>query len=371
MIGRPQYKMLVGVVAVVGLLLLGSSLVSAQGAFAHGTVVALQDTPHLWIADERGVLHWAGDTRALAGRHVNWGNRVELSLEQLQRVPRGDPWLSAGLLKDGDPIYLVKWETNEAVPRLLHILSILDVQLFGINESNYGRMVIHRSEWEAHYGIRVSDLARTNLAPAATVVMTPASDSEAMLLTEWPPVAQKHLGFTIPSGWGRSAHEWPLGQTNVRNRNTTLDGFPLPGTAIVTTLRRTDDVLSVLAVSEKDYAEVTAERLRDRLLAAAEEKIRVDLRRFIKLELTIGKKVTQTTTGVPVWRAQLRYQFDVSEIRTYFAHVEYRVLQRGNVFWIIEHSRASLQRFADRADLDFQASQHDVDTFVNSLEFRY
>ena len=40
---------------------------------------ALQGTPHLWIADEQGTLHWGGDTRALAGKHVNWGDRTEVS----------------------------------------------------------------------------------------------------------------------------------------------------------------------------------------------------------------------------------------------------------------------------------------------------
>lgn len=80
----------------------------ARPPFAHGAVVALQGTPHLWIADEQGTL------------------------------PVGDPWLSAGLLKDGDPIYLVKWESDWAQPRLLHIQSIADVELFGINDRNYG-----------------------------------------------------------------------------------------------------------------------------------------------------------------------------------------------------------------------------------------
>ena len=88
----------------VGVLLIGSGgSVQGQGAFSHGAVVALQGTPHLWFADEHGVLHWGGDTRALAGRHIAWSNRVEVSLEQLRTLPVGDPWLTAGLLKDGDP----------------------------------------------------------------------------------------------------------------------------------------------------------------------------------------------------------------------------------------------------------------------------
>ena len=132
--------------------------------FAPGTVVQLQATPHLWFADEHGVLHWGGDTRALAGRHIDWHNRATVSLERLRSLPRGDPWLSAGLLKDGDPIYLVKWETEWARPQLFHIRSIGDVELFGINGSNYGRFVIERGAWEQRFGISVADLQRHVLA---------------------------------------------------------------------------------------------------------------------------------------------------------------------------------------------------------------
>ncbi len=149
-------------------------LVQAQGVFAHGAVVALQGTPHLWIADEQGVLHWAGDTRALAGKHVRWDNRIEVTLAQLQGLHRGDPWLSAGLLKDGDPIYLVKWETEWQQPQLLHIQSIADVELFGINGSNYGNFVLDVATWEQRFGISAAGLQRATL-PAATTPPPPAA----------------------------------------------------------------------------------------------------------------------------------------------------------------------------------------------------
>ena len=152
-------------VLAVAVFLVGSfAPVQAQGAFAHGTVVALQGTPHLWFADEHGVLHWGGDTRALSGKHIAWSNRVEVSLDQLRTLPVGDPWLSAGLLKDGDPIYLVKWETEWELPQLLHIQSIGDVELFGINGSNYGNFVIDRPAWESRYGISAAGLQRGTLA---------------------------------------------------------------------------------------------------------------------------------------------------------------------------------------------------------------
>lgn len=148
----------------------GHGATVAQAALAPGTVVALQGTPHLWIAGEDGLLHWAGDTRALAGRTVNWASRLSLTLEQLRAQPRGDPWLSAGLLKDGDPIYLVKWETDWSQPKLLHIQSIQDVELFGITAANYGRIVLDRATWEQRYGFRVDGLLREVLPP---VVIAP------------------------------------------------------------------------------------------------------------------------------------------------------------------------------------------------------
>ncbi|MGH2350818.1 MAG: hypothetical protein ACRDJN_04310 [Chloroflexota bacterium] len=127
-----------------------------------GTVVALAGTPHIWIADARGRLHWAGDTAALAlaNSPVVWESRREVTLDQLRTLPLGDPWLSAGLLKIGEPIYLVKWETGERLPRLLHIQSIDDVELFGSNAQNYGYLLFERPEWEEVAKISVDRLRR-------------------------------------------------------------------------------------------------------------------------------------------------------------------------------------------------------------------
>ena len=162
-------RLLATAVVIITAAVASASQAHAQGTFAPGTVVQLQDTPHLWFADEHGVLHWGGDTRALSGKHIAWNNRVKVSLEQLQAMPIGDPWLSAGLLKDGDPIYLVKWESDWAEPQLFHIRSISDVELFGINGNNYGKFVLNKDSWETRYGINSSELGRSVLAPAAIV----------------------------------------------------------------------------------------------------------------------------------------------------------------------------------------------------------
>ena len=153
-----------------------ASPVTAESDFPFGAVVGLQGTPHLWIADEEGILHWGGDTRALRTRFVDWSTRIEVSLDTLKTLTRGDPYLTAGLLKDGEPIYLVKWETEEVVPRLLHIQCIPDVELFGIQTDNYLRFVIDRPDWEARTweGMRLqaSSLQKLEL-PGAAVCGTP------------------------------------------------------------------------------------------------------------------------------------------------------------------------------------------------------
>lgn len=136
-------------------------------ATSQGAVLRLAGTPHLWIADEQGVLHWAGDTRALSGKVIDWSAQYEVSLDQLLALRRGDPWLSAGLLKLGEPIYFVKWESGEPQPTLLHIQAITDVELFGINSSNYGAMVLERGEWERRFGFNADTLAKGVLAPAS------------------------------------------------------------------------------------------------------------------------------------------------------------------------------------------------------------
>src|SRR4030095_603339 len=125
----------------------------AQCSFAPGSVVSLGGTPHLFINDNVGVLlHWGGDTRALAGRTIQWSNTCTLALDPLEATPRGDPWLSAGLPQVGEVIYQAKWEQDEAEPTLLRIRTIDDVELFGITDANYGVFVQERSDWEPRYG---------------------------------------------------------------------------------------------------------------------------------------------------------------------------------------------------------------------------
>ena len=169
--------------------------VQAEDTLVRGTVLSLRDTPHLWFADEHGVLHWGGDTRALAGRYIDWNLRAEVSLEELQVLEIGDPWLSTGLIKEGDPIYLVKWETEWAEPKLLHIQSLSDVELFGLDSGNYGDLVYDVPTWESEFGFPVADLERSELE-AATGSSSPSPGTPPAAPLSREAVLQRLLAIT-------------------------------------------------------------------------------------------------------------------------------------------------------------------------------
>src|SRR5262245_63240687 len=85
-------------VSAVALSLWGALTLASAGASADppadalpplvpGEVVSLfGGRPELWVADDRGQLHFAGDTRALAGRPVDWSFRLQVSPQQLQTL---------------------------------------------------------------------------------------------------------------------------------------------------------------------------------------------------------------------------------------------------------------------------------------------
>lgn len=231
-----------GLALVVALVAL-SLTAAAPKSLAPGAVVGLAGTPHLWIADSAGVLHWGGDTRALAGKQVNWNDRRDVSLAELQTYPIGDPWLSAGLLKDGDPIYQVKWETDWPQPQLLHIQSIKDVELFGIDGSNYGNYVLDKAAWEQRYGIDAAVLPRHPLAsavpPGVTITLNrvPGGTVVAHPSGTWISDQGIHLQMEVvahdPDGWRemvienglntppRAGYRYLLVTVKVRNLGTT------------------------------------------------------------------------------------------------------------------------------------------------------
>jgi hypothetical protein len=166
----------------------------ARCLFTPGAVVQLEGTPHLFIVDPDGILHWGGDTRALAGRTIDWNTRCEVGLSALRGAQRGDPWLSSGLPKIGEPIYLSKWEDTEPAPTLLHIQSIADVELFGINTANYGNFILDWPVWEQRYGFDVGLLQVGPLASAASFAW-PEADRNAytQLLLNLENVLSAHL----------------------------------------------------------------------------------------------------------------------------------------------------------------------------------
>jgi hypothetical protein len=169
-------RMLVALAAAWGTWIVVPTTASASGpaaltGAADGAVVELAGTPHLWVA-KGGALHWVGDTSALLGKAVRWEDRRSLSLEELRAARIGEPWLTAGLVKDGDAIYLAKWEAGWSAPKLLRVGSLEDVRLFGINGETYGRTVMDRETWGFLYGHRIASLLKGELEAA-----TPAAGS--------------------------------------------------------------------------------------------------------------------------------------------------------------------------------------------------
>jgi hypothetical protein len=91
----------------------------------------------------------------------------------IRALPRGEPWLSTPLVRIDQPgwpdgagaMYLPKWEQGQAQPTLLHIRSIEDVQLFGITQDNWGRLVKDAPAWQGEIGLAPAALPRGVLPP--------------------------------------------------------------------------------------------------------------------------------------------------------------------------------------------------------------
>jgi hypothetical protein len=142
------------------------------------SVVTLAGTSIQFFADEQGVLHYAGDTRGIAGKDVDWTRRVDMNLEALRAQPMGDLYLSTSLVKIGNAIYLAKWEVNQSAPRLLQVQSIDDLQLIGVNAANYNAVVFEQAEWEKRFGMSVEDLERGALEQATYAEAAPSIPAE-------------------------------------------------------------------------------------------------------------------------------------------------------------------------------------------------
>lgn len=163
-----------------------------------GEVVTLLGArPELWVADDRTVLHFVGDTRALAGRTVDWSYRLQVSTEQLQRLELGDPWLSSGLVTLESTIYQPRWDTNATTPTLYHIQSAGDLSLFGIDARNYATFVLPEAEWDRRSGFRARDLPRRPLPP---LTAPPAAALPASTPTATSPPATTSSSTTPPAG---------------------------------------------------------------------------------------------------------------------------------------------------------------------------
>ncbi|HET7769953.1 MAG TPA: hypothetical protein VFN74_14345 [Chloroflexota bacterium] len=182
---------------------------------------------------------------------MRWDSRRSVSVDELRSAPIGDPWLSAGLVKLGDAIYLMKWESGWGAPELRRMRSLDDARLFGINGATYGRTVMDGETWEFLHGHRIEALERGELepvvpaAPAAPAV--PAAPTGPTRAAP-PPVrgpALSVVGAAVNGGRGaKEGSGWIVGE--VRN-----DGdAPAPGYTISATL--TDEAGVILATQRSE-----------------------------------------------------------------------------------------------------------------------
>ncbi len=144
-----------------------------------GEVVALENTNHLFVRDTNGALHLVSDPRAMAEQHVDWLIRKDVSLDDLRRLNRGEPFLSLALVKIGDAIYLPQAPIDGGAPVLRLIKSPADLALLGVSGENYGRIVLEQEAWEARYGLSASALQVEDLSLDGNPAVGPANQQEA------------------------------------------------------------------------------------------------------------------------------------------------------------------------------------------------
>ena len=124
------------------------------GWLSPGSMVRLAATFHAFVCDVDGVLHWVGDARALE-QQVQRGLAVDLSavgvvdLASLSVLPRGAPWLSAGLIKVGEPIGVVTWDVD-AEPSVQAFQCVDDLELIGISRRQLLRVGLRRGGVDAN-----------------------------------------------------------------------------------------------------------------------------------------------------------------------------------------------------------------------------
>jgi len=142
-----------------------------------GEVIALENTHHLFIADEAGALHLAADPKALAGQPVDWFARKDISLSDLRQFQRGDPFLSLALVRIGEAVYLPQARAAGGAP-VLRLVKPADLPVIGVTPEDFGRLVLEQGAWEARYGLRTSDLPMEDLSLDGAPAVGPAAPQE-------------------------------------------------------------------------------------------------------------------------------------------------------------------------------------------------
>ena len=82
----------------------------------------------------------------------------------------------------------------------IHIQSIRDVELFGIDTGNYGAFVLERPVWSARFGFSVTGLQLATLAPRPPALSSPDAGSFSPLAP--PPTPRAAVASGVPGKQG-------------------------------------------------------------------------------------------------------------------------------------------------------------------------
>ena len=190
---------------------------TTQRPLPHGTLVIVRDTPHFWVADEQGVLHWASGTRALVGRYVRWSEQRTVSAAELERLPRGEPWLLSpiGFVRaNGPELYVMVWHSGVTWPALLRAPNIESLRPFGITPEHVARLSTDARTWERLHDLPVEAVAAELMPLSAAGAGSPRAwwtegqwsgtgaqvspaDTYPMQVTLGAPRVDPHLGMVV------------------------------------------------------------------------------------------------------------------------------------------------------------------------------
>ena len=142
-------------------------------------------TPHTWLMDDQGVLHWVGDSIALARTlypareytldepldpqtQRSLAGPIAIHYSDVLATPRGAPLLSTSFVRGGGgEVYYPRWDALGGDPVMLRVTRPEDLEVLGVEPTRAGGQVVPSQDWEAQYHKRFDRLRHQDMRPLA------------------------------------------------------------------------------------------------------------------------------------------------------------------------------------------------------------